>query len=180
MLSSTGRTGMIKKLNTNDCNCVRFFHSHIRIQRKYRVGKEAKVSYRHNNWKLMPRPYYHQEMIWLCKYCSYSEFDLRPQTRARLQISFPSNRSLCKTVLACSCWDTCSCPLCQMIGHTAECIIIVTSRLSCPVYTDGARSIERKQTVTVMTDADSRRVCFKSHRKFESPFFGVFSFASSF
>lgn len=74
----------------------------------------------------------------------------------------------------------CSCPLCQMIGHTAECIIIVTSRLSCPVYTDGTRSTERKQAVTVMTDAHSCRVCFKSHRKCQSPFFGVFSFASSF
>lgn len=44
------------------------------------------------------------------------------------------------------CWDTYSCLLCQMIGRTAECIIIVTSPLSCPMYTDGEEAFTKTNT----------------------------------
>lgn len=74
-------------------------------------------------------------IIWICKYCIWWAYIYVYSQSITTNIICPNN-FLCKTVLACSCWDTCSCLLCQMIGRTAECIIIVTSRLSYPVCTN--------------------------------------------
>lgn len=100
------------------------------------------------------------------------------------KIIHPDNL-LCKTVLSCSCWDTCSCLLCQMIGRTAECIIIVTSLLSYPVYTNDEEAFRK-------TNSDTDDWCFTlrcSHLKATKPwdsflcvwtFFFLFSCALSF
>lgn len=70
--------------------------------------------------------------IW-CVYISYTVYIICPHS------------SLCTAALACSCWDTCSCLLCQMIGHTVECVIIVTSRLSCPVHTNDEEAFRKNK-----------------------------------